>query len=59
GKVEPRLALNLGDGRYFLFKNNTQPIAVSSSEEEVRAETDLRMKALSKLNPSERAALGL
>lgn len=65
GQVAERLALKLIDGRYFLLANMkdpfevADPIVVSTNVQEVQAMTDLKVKALGKLSPPERAALGL
>jgi len=51
GKVEPRLALHLSDGRFAL-----SPVLITISEDP-EAEAKLREQALKKLTPAERAAL--
>ena len=51
GKVEPRLALNLSDGRFAL-----SPVLITISEDP-EAEAKLREQALKKLSSAERAAL--
>jgi hypothetical protein len=51
GKVEPRTALHLGDGRYILLPN---PISISENPAKI---AELRKQALAKLSQAERAAL--
>lgn len=59
GKVAQRLALKMSDGRYFLLQNEANPVLVADNDQDAQAAADLRVKALAKLSPPERAALGL